>query len=118
MRRAVLNVVGLSARDLSSGVMPRLAARAAKGSVAKVKPAFPAVTCTAQSDYLTGKQPSVHGIVGNGWYDRTLSEVQFWKQSNHLVTAPKIWDDLRGSVPGFTCAKFFCQGTLWCELKF
>ena len=47
MRRAVLNVVGLSARDLSSGVMPRLAARAAKGSVAKVKPAFPAVTCTA-----------------------------------------------------------------------
>ena len=50
MRRAVLNVVGLSARDLQSGVMPRLAACAAKGSVAKVKPAFPAVTCTTQSD--------------------------------------------------------------------
>jgi len=73
MRRAVLNVVGLSARDLSSGVMPRLAARAAKGSVARVKPAFPAVTCTAQSDYLTGQLPSAHGIVGNGWYDRALS---------------------------------------------
>ena len=80
MRRAVLNVVGLSARDLSSGVMPRLAARAAKGSVAKVRPAFPAVTCTAQSDYLTGKTPSAHGIVGNGWYDRALSEVQ-WTQA-------------------------------------
>ncbi|MFY8229169.1 MAG: hypothetical protein ACOVMC_03465, partial [Opitutales bacterium] len=37
--------------------MPRLAARAVKGSVAQVRPAFPAVTCTAQSDYLTGKQP-------------------------------------------------------------
>ena len=32
MRRAVLNVVGLSARDLSSGVMPRLAARAARSA--------------------------------------------------------------------------------------
>ena len=89
MRRAVLNVVGLSARDLASGVMPRIAARAVKGSVARVRPAFPAVTCTAQSDYLTGRRPSEHGVVGNGWYDRTLSEVHFWKQSNRAVLAPK-----------------------------
>jgi len=59
MRRAVLNVVGLSARDLNSGVMPRLAARAAKGSVAKVRPAFPAVTCTAQSE-LPHRQAAKH----------------------------------------------------------
>ena len=107
MRRAVLNVVGLSARDLSSGVMPRLAARAAKGSVAKVRPAFPAVTCTAQSDYLTGKQPSVHGIVGNGWYDRTLSEVQFWKQSNRVVLASKVWDELHAKNPKLKVANLF-----------
>jgi predicted AlkP superfamily pyrophosphatase or phosphodiesterase len=107
MRRAVLNVVGLSARDLSSGVMPRLAARAAKGSVAKVRPAFPAVTCTAQSDYLTGKQPSTHGIVGNGWYDRTLSEVQFWKQSNRVVLAPKVWDELHAKNPKLKVANLF-----------
>ncbi len=107
MRRAVLNVVGLSARDLSSGVMPRLAARAAQGSVAQVRPAFPAVTCTAQSDYLTGKQPSVHGIVGNGWYDRTLSEVQFWKQSNRVVLAPKVWDELHAKNPKLKVANLF-----------
>ena len=107
MRRAVLNVVGLSARDLSSGVMPRLAARAAKGSVAKVRPAFPAVTCTAQSDYLTGQQPSVHGIVGNGWYDRTLSEVQFWKQSNRVVLAPKVWDELHAKNSKLKVANLF-----------
>ena len=107
MRRAVLNVVGLSARDLSSGVMPRLAARAAKGSVARVKPAFPAVTCTAQSDYLTGQLPSAHGIVGNGWYDRALSEVQFWKQSNRLVGAPKVWDDLHAKNPKLKVANLF-----------
>ena len=56
---------------------------------------FPAVTCTAQSNYLTGKLPSQHGIVGNGWYQRDLAEIQFWKQSNHLVQGPKIWDELR-----------------------
>lgn len=107
MRRAVLNVVGLSVRDLSSGVMPRLAARAAQGSVARVKPAFPAVTCTAQSDYLTGVQPSQHGVVGNGWYDRTLSEVQFWKQSNRAVLAPKVWDELHAKKPQLKVANLF-----------
>ena len=94
MRRVVLNVVGLSARDLESGEMPRIAQFAKRGSSAKISPAFPAVTCTAQSDYLTGERASVHGIVGNGWYDRALSEVHFWKQSNRLVQAPKVWDKL------------------------
>ncbi|MBJ7493883.1 MAG: alkaline phosphatase family protein [Opitutales bacterium] len=94
MRRVVLNVVGLSARDLESGEMPHIAQWAKRGSSAKISPAFPAVTCTAQSDYLTGERPTVHGIVGNGWYDRGLSEVHFWKQSNRLVQAPKVWDKL------------------------
>ncbi len=107
MRRAVLNVVGLSARDLASGVMPRIAARAVKGSVARVRPAFPAVTCTAQSDYLTGRRPSEHGIVGNGWYDRTLSEVHFWKQSNRAVLAPKVWHDLHARNPKLKVANLF-----------
>ncbi len=107
MRRAVLNVVGLSARDLASGVMPRIAARALKGSVARVRPAFPAVTCTAQSDYLTGRRPSEHGVVGNGWYDRTLSEVHFWKQSNRAVLAPKVWHDLHARNPKLKVANLF-----------
>ena len=94
MRRVVLNVVGLSARDLGSGEMPHIAGFAKRGSSAKISPAFPGVTCTAQSDYLTGERPTVHGIVGNGWYDRGLSEVHFWKQSNRLVQAPKVWDKL------------------------
>ncbi|HKI69419.1 MAG TPA: alkaline phosphatase family protein, partial [Verrucomicrobiae bacterium] len=65
------------------------------------------VTCTAQSNYLTGKTPSQHGIVGNGWCHRELAEVQFWKQSNHLVQSEKIWDELRARTPKFTCAKLF-----------
>lgn len=105
-RTAVLNVVGLT-RGLIGPHTPRIAQFLAASNHALIDPAFPAVTCTAQSDYLTGRRPSHHGIVANGWYDRTLSEVQFWKQSNHVVTAPKIWDELKVRDPKFTCAKLF-----------
>lgn len=104
-RLAVINVVGLTQAVLDASTHMR--AFAAKGSCAAITPAFPAVTCTAQSTYLTGLAPTQHGIVGNGWYDRTLSEVQFWKQSNKLVAGAKIWEDLRREIPGFTCAKVF-----------
>ncbi len=105
-RTAVLNVVGLT-ESLLGEHTPRIGAFRAAGALAHVAPAFPAVTCTAQSNYLTGKKPSTHGIVTNGWYNRELAEVQFWRQSNHLVAAPKIWDALRAADPAFTCAKMF-----------
>lgn len=105
-RIAVINVVGLSDSCLGSKT-PRLNEFIARNRKATISPAFPAVTCTAQSNYVTGKTPSEHGIVGNGWYNREMAEVQFWKQSNHIVHGPKIWDELRAAAPGFTCAKLF-----------
>lgn len=105
-RVAVINVVGLS-ESLLGPHMPRMEAYRSKGSLARIAPAFPAVTCTAQANYLTGNPPSTHGIVGNGWYNRELAEVHFWKQSDHLVQANKLWDELRSRNPGFTCAKLF-----------
>jgi predicted AlkP superfamily pyrophosphatase or phosphodiesterase len=105
-RTAVINVVGLTG-SLIGPAMPNIARLAARGKTARIVPAFPAVTCTAQSNYLTGQNPAHHGIVGNGWYDRALAEVQFWKQSNHLVTGPKIWEQLRRADPKFTCAQLF-----------
>ena len=93
-RLAVINVVGLT-EALIGKHMPRIAEFRRRGALAHIAPAFPAVTCTAQSNYLTGKKPSEHGIVGNGWFNRELAEVQFWKQSNHLVHGQKIWDALR-----------------------
>lgn len=104
-RTAVINVVGLTRGVLEASTHMR--ALAATGGVVPIKPAFPAVTCTAQATYVTGLPPAQHGIVGNGWYDRTLSEVQFWKQSNRLVAGEKIWEGLRQREPGFTCAKMF-----------
>ena len=96
-RIAVINVVGLTERLIGEHT-PRLAAFRAAGRLAPVESAFPAVTCTAQSCYLTGELPARHGIVGNGWYHRELAEVQFWKQSNHLVQVPKLWDALRAAT--------------------
>lgn len=94
-RLAVINVVGLT-QTLIGEHTPHIAGFAKRGALSTIAPAFPAVTCTAQSNYLTGATPSQHGIVGNGWYNRELAEVHFWKQSNHVVQARKIWDNLHG----------------------
>ncbi len=106
MRLAVINVVGLS-ESLLGPHMPRLTAFAEKHGRQSHAPAFPAVTCTAQSTVVTGTSPAGHGVVANGWYDRESAEVRFWKQSNHLVRGEKLWDKLRSEIPGFTCAKLF-----------
>ncbi len=106
MRLAVLNVVGLS-KSLLGENAPGITAFAEKHGLQTYAPAFPALTTTAQSSILTGTPPEKHGIVANGWYDRESAEVRFWKQSNHIVHGEKIWDTLRKSVPGFTCAKLF-----------
>lgn len=105
-RTAVLNVVGLTESLLGSAT-PKINAFRARGALATVSPVIPAVTCSAQSTYLTGLMPSQHGVVANGWYNREMAEVQFWKQSNHLVAGRKIWEELRELAPGFTCAKLF-----------
>ena len=105
-RTAVINVVGLTGKLIGPDT-PRIASFREKGAEAKIVPAFPAVTCTAQSTYLTGTTASEHGIVGNGWFNRKLAEVQFWKQSNHLVRGRKIWEELRKRDSKFTCAKLF-----------
>ncbi|KAL7747319.1 hypothetical protein RI367_007373 [Sorochytrium milnesiophthora] len=67
-----------------------------------IKPAFPAVTCSAQTTYLTGKTPSEHGIVGNMWYDRAYCENRNWHQSAKLVNAPRIFEALKKQDPSAT----------------
>jgi predicted AlkP superfamily pyrophosphatase or phosphodiesterase len=105
-RTAVINVVGLT-REVVERAAPRIAEWARNGCSVPIRAAFPAVTCTAQSDYLTGQHPETHGIVGNGWYVRDECEVRFWRQSNKLVQAPKIWEVARAEDPAFTCANLF-----------
>ncbi|MBI1303331.1 MAG: alkaline phosphatase family protein [Phycisphaera sp.] len=100
----VLNVVALSP-NLIGDATPRIRAFArSAGGVRTLTPPLPAVTCTAQSTMLTGLAPSGHGIVGNGWHDRALGEVQFWKQSNRLVGGEKVWETARRIAPSVTAA--------------
>src|SRR5215813_587074 len=108
-RLAIINVVGLTRGLVSETSTTRLHAwsQANGRVVGTINPAFPAVTCTAQSNYVTGKRPCDHGIVANGWYNRELAEVQFWKQSNHLVAGSKLWEECRERDAKFTCAKLF-----------
>ena len=116
-RTAVINVVGLT-ESLIGEHTPKIHEFLQRGAKANVVPAFPAVTCTAQSNYVTGTTPSQHGIVGNGWYNRELAEVQFWKQSNHIVHGRKIWDELRALDPNFTCAKLFWWYNMYARVDF
>ncbi|MHA8106184.1 alkaline phosphatase family protein [Aquirufa sp. 5-AUSEE-100C1] len=105
-KTVVIDIVGLSESVLGKHT-PFLDGYIAGKNKAKIKPPFPAVTTTSQSVYLTGKYPSSHGIVGNGWYDAVDSEVKFWKQSNKLVGDEKIWDAAKRKDSKFTCANLF-----------
>ncbi len=105
-KTVVINVVGLSSRLIGPHT-PKLQRWMQAGQLATIQPVLPAVTCTAQSTYLTGQWPSETGIVANGWYFRDDCEIKFWRQSNKLVQTPKIWDVARQIDPSFTCANLF-----------
>lgn len=105
-KTVVLNVVALSSRLIGEHT-PFLKKWTEKGKLANIKPLLPAVTCSSQATYFTGKWPSEHGVVGNGWCFRDEYEIKFWRQSNKLVQAPKIWEELKKQDPNFTCANMF-----------
>jgi predicted AlkP superfamily pyrophosphatase or phosphodiesterase len=105
-KTVVINVVGLSSRLIGRHT-PQLQRWQARGRTATIKPVLPAVTCTAQATYLTGRHPSEHGIVANGWYFQEDCEIKFWRQSNKLIQSPKIWEIARSLDPSFTCANLF-----------
>ncbi len=105
-RTLVLNVVGLTPRLLGRHT-PHLSALAEAGGLRPLKTISPALTCSVQSTFVTGLLPREHGIVGNGWYFRELSEVWLWRQSNRLVNGEKVWEAARAIDPSFTCANAF-----------
>jgi len=102
----VINIVGLT-QSLLGQHTPNLNRLINDGFIAELEGVFPALTCSAQASMLTGTLPTVHGIVGNGWYSRDLAEVMFWKQSNRLVGGEKVWEAAREKVEGFSCSQLF-----------
>lgn len=105
-KTVVLDIVGLSSALIGEHT-PFLKSYIEKNHLGRIKPVLPALTTSAQSTYLTGRWPSEHGIVANGWYDRRDAEIKFWKQSNNLVQAKSVWDIAKERDPNFTCAQMF-----------
>jgi predicted AlkP superfamily pyrophosphatase or phosphodiesterase len=110
MRPLVLiNAVGMTPRLIADA--PRLRSLATAGWTRPLREVLPAVTCTAQATLLTGKPPSKHGIVANGWLFRDTGEVRFWQQSNRLIQAEPLYATARRRAIArgrtFRCAKLF-----------
>ncbi|CAB1109106.1 unnamed protein product [Ectocarpus sp. CCAP 1310/34] len=103
-KTVVLDVVALSRNLISAEYTPFLHGYLSRSDVLDrdVEPAFPALTCPAQSTYLSGTGPVTHGITANGFYDRSYCEVKNWHQSSKLVRAPRIWDALKARHPEAT----------------
>ncbi len=113
----VIDIVGLSTALLKNESL--FLTQWIKGkNISKIKPLLPAVTCAVQSTYLTGKLPNEHGIVANGWYFKEEAEVKLWRQSNHLVQAPKIWDIAKEINPDFTCSNMFWWYNMYSNADF
>jgi len=94
------NVVVLNAVGLTQELLPHAPRLASCGAARPWRGSIPAVTSTCQATMLTGKPPSQHGIVANGWYFRDTAEIRFWQQSNHLVQGEKFYE-------GYPTAKMF-----------
>ena len=116
-KTVVIDIVALSTSVIGE-YTPFLKKYLSEHHLTYIEPVFPAVTTTAQSCYVTGKFPDTHGIVGNGWYDRDDSEVKFWKQSNKLVKAEKIWEAAKKQDPSFTCSKMFWWYNMYSSADF
>ena len=113
----VINVVGLTHSMVGTDT-PHISALAAEGFARPLETVFPAVTCSVQSSLLTGLLPREHGIVGNGWYDRELAEVFFWRQSNRLVHGEPLYDTARQIDPAYTIAKMFWWYNMYAEVDY
>jgi len=88
----LVSMPALRTRDLQH--MPRLRAMAESGAQAELIPTFPCVTSSVQASMLTGRGPSEHGIIGNGFYHRDRGTVELWVGRNGLFEADQVWDSL------------------------
>ena len=117
-KTAIINVVGLSKRIIGPKT-PFL-----KQWVQKVKtflisiPVLPAVTCSAQTTYLTGNGPVNMAFVANGWFFKEQQEIKLWAQSNKLVQSPSIWENAKERDPNFTCANMFWWYNMYSKVDY
>ncbi len=101
----LLSIPGLRKQDVRA--MPTLARLAAEGDLTNLVPSFPCVTCPVQANMTTGRLPSEHGVVANGFYWREKQQVEMWTAWNDCIERPQIWDLLHQHDASITSAVWF-----------
>lgn len=101
----LISLPGLRRSDLEK--MPTLSGLAASGSVARLTPTFPCMTCPVQANLTTGVGPEQHGIIANGFFYRDKGEVEMWTAWNSCFQAPQVWELLHRHDPSITSAVWF-----------
>lgn len=101
-------VAGLSV-DAVDESTPTMAALAARGARTALEPPLAGLTGPSQASLLTGSQPAEHGIVANGWYERSYGRIFNWPRSAGLVGGTPLWELARAARPGLRCASLFMR---------
>lgn len=116
MPTIVFSIPALRDQDLSS--MPKLSELFKFGSRSSIQHSFPPVTWPSQATVLTGKPPSQHGIIANGFFWRVKNEVEMWTAWNEVIQAPQVWDILKQSHPDLKTAAWFPMLAKGCNADF
>ena len=101
----LLSIPGLRRQDVAK--LPRLSALMSDGDHAELSASFPAVTWPVQANMLTGKLPTEHGVVSNGFFWRDSGEVEMWTAWNEKILCPQIWDVMHERDAALTSAVWF-----------
>ena len=109
----VIDVVGLTKNNLEKLSLPNISKILENDFCSSMIPSFPAVTCSVQATLTSGYNPSEHGIISNGYYDRNSKIVSFWEQPESLVEKPRLWDILKKANPNLKTAVLFWQNSLY-----
>lgn len=116
MPTLLLTIPGLREKDVA--VMPHLREMTAAGQIANLVPSFPCVTCPVQANMTTGRLPSDHGVVSNGFYWRERKQIEMWTSPNDCIERPQIWDLLSHAEGGLTSAVWFAMHAVGCEADY
>ena len=106
----LVSIDGFRADYLERGRTPVLAALAAEGTTASMKPSFPTVTFPNHYTLVTGRHPDHHGIVGNAFDDAALGRFSMAKtEPGWWSQAEPIW--ITAEKAGLTAATMFWPGS-------
>ena len=112
----LLTIPGLREKDVA--VMPHLREMTAAGQIVNLVPSFPCVTCPVQANMTTGRLPTAHGVVANGFYWRDKQRVEMWTSPNDCIERPQIWDLLTHVEGAVTSAVWFAMHSVGADADF